>query len=164
MVDPCLGGYGAKVGPVLLLVLISSVAVAVILAVIVLVLLLPRHSKRWVAAAAAARHPSVRLLSRLLFARHQPGAITLDCLLVAVEEAAPGVVAPPGLPFTLQMRAPEERLAEQVDELLAEWAADSRELLFELRQEEGRVRTTIASGDSKVHLELSGAAGLQFKP
>ncbi len=153
-----------EVGPVLLLVLLSSVAVAVILAVIVLALLLPRHSKDWVAAAASARRPSVQLLSRLLFARRQPGAITLDCLLVAVEKAAPGVVAPPGLPFTLQMRAPEASLAQRVDELLSEWAADSRELLFELRQEEGWVRTTIASGDSSVQLELAGAAGLQLNP
>lgn len=152
-----------EVGPVLLLALLSAVAVAVILAVIVLALLLPRHSKRWVAAAASVRRPSVRLLSRLLFARRQPGAITLDCLLVAVEDAAPGVVAPPGLPFTLQMRAPEANLA-QVDELLAEWAADSRELRFELRQEEGWVRTTIASGDSSVQLELAGAAGLRLNP
>lgn len=159
-------GTVPEVGPVLLLVLLSSVAVAVILAVIVLALLLPRHSKDWVAAAASAsaRRPSVQLLSRLLFARRQPGAITLDCLLVAVEKAAPGVVAPPGLPFTLQMRAPEASLAQRVDELLSEWAADSRELLFELRQEEGWVRTTIASGDSSVQLELAGAAGLQLNP
>ncbi|MBW3558018.1 MAG: hypothetical protein KY454_13875 [Actinobacteria bacterium] len=151
-------------GPVLFLVLTSSVALAIILAMIVVALLLPRHSKRLAAAAASARHPSVRLLSRLLFARRQPDAITLDCLLVSVEDPAPGVVAPPGLPFTLQLLAPEPRMAQQVDDLLNAWAADSRELLFELRQEQGRVRTTIASGDSSVQLVLSGAAGLQLNP
>ncbi len=150
-----------EVGPVLLLVLIS-VALAIIVVMIVLALLLPRRCKRWATAAASARHPSVRLLSRLLFARRQPDAITLDCLLVAVEDPAPGVVAPAGLPFTLQLLAPDPRMAQRVDDLLSAWAADSRELLFELRQEQGRVRTTIASGDSSVQLELTGAAGLQL--
>lgn len=145
----------------LLLILLAGLTLALAVTTLVVALLLPRQSKRWAAAAAAARRPSIRLLSRLLFARHQPGAITLDCLLVSVEGPASGV-APAGLPFTLQLHAPEAAMARQVDELLDEWAGDSRELLLELSEDRGRVRTTIASGKSSVQLELSGAAGLQL--
>ncbi len=144
----------------LLLILLAGLTLALAVTTLVVALLLPRQSKRW-AAAAAARRPSIRLLSRLLFARHQPGAITLDCLLVSVEGPASGV-APAGLPFTLQLHAPEAAIARQVDELLDEWTADSRELMLELSEDRGRVRTTIASGKSSVQLELSGAAGLQL--
>jgi hypothetical protein len=105
--------------------------------------------------------PRIRLLSRLLFTGRHDDAITLDCLLVSVERAAPGVTAPEGMPFTLQLRTPETAwFAARVEHLLGEWADESRELLLELREDHGKVRTMIASGDSSVHLELSGAAGL----
>ena len=105
--------------------------------------------------------PRIRLLSRLLFTRRQPESIVIDCLLLAVEQAGPGVTAPEGLPFTLQLRAPDTAwFAERVDDLLTEWADDSRELMVELREDHGTVRTRIASGDASLQLELSGAAGL----
>jgi hypothetical protein len=107
--------------------------------------------------------PRVRLLSRLLFSRRQAEGITLDCLLLSVQQAGPGVTAPEGLPFTLQLRAPEtEWFATRVEQLLAEWAADSRELLLELTEDHGKVRTMIVSNGASVHLELAGAAGLQL--
>jgi hypothetical protein len=108
-------------------------------------------------------HPRIRLLSRVLFSRRQTDAITIDCLLVAVEQAGPDLDAPEGLPFTLQLRTPETGwFADRVEQLLEEWAGDSRELLLELREDHGRVRTMIASGSSSVHLELTGAAGLSL--
>lgn len=107
------------------------------------------------------QRPRLRLLSRLLFSRRTRDAITIDCLLLSVEQAKPGVDAPEGLPFTLELKTPDTTwFAERVEDLLAEWADDSRELLLELREDRGKVRTCIASGDSMVHLELSGAAGL----
>lgn len=110
----------------------------------------PRHAKR------------VRLMSRLLFARRSFDAITLDCTLVSVEGDLPPDVDPPeGLPFTLRVRCPDTTwFATRVEELLSEWAEDNRELLLELSSDHGKVRTTIASGGSSVHLELAGAAGL----
>jgi hypothetical protein len=39
-------------------------------------------------------HPRIRLLFRLLFARRHPESIVIDCLLVSVEQAGPGVTAP----------------------------------------------------------------------
>lgn len=117
------------------------------------------------AAALKDQRPRVRLVSRLLFTRRQPDSITLDCLLVAVEEAAPGIEAPCGMPFTLQLRAPETAwFATRVEQLLAEWAADSRELMLELSEDHGRVRTKIASHGTSVNLELAGAAGLHLSP
>ena len=105
--------------------------------------------------------PRIRLLSRLLFSRRQPESIVIDCLLLSVEQAGPGVSAPEGLPFTLQLRVPDtEWFADRIDELLTEWADQSRELLVELREDHGTVRTRIASGGSSLQLELSGAAGL----
>jgi hypothetical protein len=107
--------------------------------------------------------PRVLLLSRLLFTRRQPDSIVIDCLLVSVEQAAPGVTAPEGLPFTLQLRAPDTGwFAERVEHLLEEWAEESRELVLELREDHGKVRTRIASGEASVQLELSGAAGLSL--
>ncbi len=109
------------------------------------------------------RRPGVRLLSQLLFTRRQPDGITIDCLLVAVQDAGPGVGAPAGLPFTLQFHTPDTAwFADRVEHLLTEWAEDSRELTVELREDHGKVRTVIASGPSSVHLELSGAAGLSL--
>lgn len=95
--------------------------------------------------------PKVRLLSRLLFARRDEDAFTLDCTLAS------------GLPFTLQVHAPEtEWFAGRVEQLLAEWAEDERELVLELTKGYGgKVRTTIAAGDSSLQLELVGAAGLR---
>jgi len=94
-------------------------------------------------------YPRIRLLSRVLFTRRQTDAITIDCLLVAVEQAGPDLDAPEGLPFTLQLKAPETGwFADRVEQLLEEWASDSRELLLELREDHGRVRTMIASGPS----------------
>jgi hypothetical protein len=107
--------------------------------------------------------PRIRLLSRLLFSRRQPESIVIDCLLLSVEEAGPGVTAPEGLPFTLQLRTPDTGwFAERVEQLLADWADESRELVVELREDHGIVRTRIDSGDATVHLELSGAAGLSL--
>lgn len=105
--------------------------------------------------------PRIRLLSRVLFLRRVSDAITIDCLLVAIEHAGPELEAPEGMPFTLQLRTPETGwFADRVEQLLAEWADDDRELLLELREDRGKVRTMIASGSSSVHLELAGAAGL----
>jgi hypothetical protein len=108
------------------------------------------------------RPGAVRLFSRLLFTRRSTDAITLDCTLVAVDGELPAGVEPPeGLPFTLRLRCPDTTwFASRVEELLTEWADDNRELLLELAPENGKVRTTITSGGSSVHLELAGAAGL----
>ena len=107
--------------------------------------------------------PRIRLLSRLLFTRTHADAITIDCLLVAVETAGPGVTAPEGLPFTLQLRTPETAwFADRVEQLLELWADETRELMVELREDRGKVRTMLSSGQSSVHLELSGAAGLSL--
>jgi hypothetical protein len=109
------------------------------------------------------RRPRIRLLSRVLFTRRQRDAITIDCLLVSVEQAGPGVGAPAGLPFTLQFRTPDTAwFADRVERLLTEWADDSRELSVELREDHGKVRTVLTSGPSAVHLELAGAAGLSL--
>jgi hypothetical protein len=109
------------------------------------------------------RRPRIRLLSQVLFTRRQRDNITIDCLLVSVEQAGPGVGAPAGLPFTLQFRTPDTAwFADRVEHLLNEWSSENRELLFELREDHGKVRTVIASGPSSVHLELAGAAGLSL--
>jgi hypothetical protein len=101
----------------------------------------------------------LRLSSRALFASRSVDAITLDCTLMRAEDDADE--PPVGLPFTLQLRPPQAGwFASRVEELLAEWAADNRELLLELREDHGRVRTMIASGESSVYLELTSAAGL----
>jgi hypothetical protein len=106
--------------------------------------------------------PRVRMLSRLLFTRNQAEGFTLDCLVVSVEESG-GINPPTGQPFTLQLRAPETAwFAERVEHLLAEWADESRELLVELSEDHGKVRTMLASNGSSVHLELCGAAGLRL--
>ena len=107
--------------------------------------------------------PRIRLLSQVLFTRRQRDAITIDCLLVSVEHAGPGVGAPSGLPFTLQFHAPDTTwFADRVEQLLTEWSDDNRELVMELREDHGKVRTMISSGPSAVHLELAGAAGLSL--
>jgi hypothetical protein len=107
--------------------------------------------------------PHIRLLSQVLFTRRQRDAITIDCLLVSVEHAGPGVGAPAGLPFTLQFHAPDTSwFADRVEQLLTEWSDDNRELVLELREDHGKVRTMISSGPSAVHLELAGAAGLSL--
>ena len=109
------------------------------------------------------RRPRIRLLSQVLFTRRNRDNITIDCLLVSVEHAGPGVGAPSGLPFTLQFRAPDTAwFADRVEQLLTEWSEESRELTMELREDHGKVRTVIASGPSAVHLELAGAAGLSL--
>ena len=107
--------------------------------------------------------PRIRLLSRLLFTRTNEDAFTIDCLLLSVEKAGPGVTAPEGLPFTLQLRAPDTAwFADRVEELLEQWADETRELTVELREDHGKVRTMLSSGSSSVHLELAGAAGLSL--
>jgi hypothetical protein len=109
------------------------------------------------------RRPRIRLLSQVLFTRRQRDNITIDCLLVSVEQAGPGVGAPAGLPFTLQFRTPDTAwFADRVEHLLNEWSAENRELLVELREDHGKVRTVLTSGPSAVHLELAGAAGLSL--
>lgn len=104
----------------------------------------------------------VRLVSRLLFSRRTADAFTLDCMLVTVDGDLPDEVDPPeGLPFALRVRCPETSwFADRVEGLLSDWAEETRELTLELTPDRGRVRTTIASGDASVHLELAGAAGL----
>lgn len=104
----------------------------------------------------------VRLASRLHFARRTADAITLDCTLLRIDGRLPANLDPPvGLPFTLRVRCPDTGwFAGRVEELLMEWADDNRELVLELSPDRGKVRTTIASGTSSVHLELAGAAGL----
>ena len=108
------------------------------------------------------RAGQVRLRSRLLFARRTLDAITLDCTLAGVDGPLPADVDPPvGLPFTIRVRCPDTTwFATRVEDLLREWATENRELVLELVPEKGKVRTTIASGGSSVHLELAGAAGL----
>ena len=107
--------------------------------------------------------PRIRLLSRLLFTRTHQDAITIDCLLVSVDQAGSGISAPEGLPFTLQLRTPETAwFADRVEQLLEQWADESRELMVELREDHGKVRTMLSSGTSSVQLELSGAAGLSL--
>ena len=109
------------------------------------------------------RQPRIRLLSQVLFTRRNRDAITIDCLLVSVEQAGPGVGAPSGLPFTLQFVAPDTTwFADRVEQLLTEWSDDNLELTMELREDHGKVRTVIANGPSAVHLELAGAAGLSL--
>jgi hypothetical protein len=109
------------------------------------------------------RRPRIRLLTQVLFTRRQRDAITIDCLLVSVEQAGPGIGAPAGLPFTLQFRTPDTAwFADRVERLLHEWADDTRELTVELREDHGKVRTVIANGTSSVQLELAGAAGLSL--
>lgn len=109
------------------------------------------------------RRPRIRLLSQVLFTRRQHDVITIDCLLVSVEHAGPGVGAPAGLPFTLQFHPPDTTwFADRVEHLLTEWSEDNRELVLELREDHGKVRTMISSGPSAVHLELAGAAGLSL--
>jgi len=109
------------------------------------------------------RQPRIRLLSQVLFTRRNRDAITIDCLLVSVEQAGPGVGAPSGLPFTLQFVAPDTTwFADRVEQLLTEWSDDNLELTMELREDHGKVRTVNANGPSAVHLELAGAAGLSL--
>lgn len=109
------------------------------------------------------RRPRIRLLSQVLFTRRQHDVITIDCLLVSVEHAGPGIGAPSGLPFTLQFHPPDTTwFADRVEQLLTEWSDDNRELVLELREDHGKVRTMISSGPSAVHLELAGAAGLSL--
>jgi hypothetical protein len=141
------------------------VAFTIVTTIVLLVLAYGIPAATTDSASGANRHgePRIRLLFRLLFSRTQPDGITLDCLLVSVEEAAPGVHAPEGLPFTLRLRVPDTVwFAHRVDQLLGEWADDGRELLIELTEDHGKVRTMIASGTSSVHLELAGAAGLSL--
>ena len=135
---------------------------------IVLALRMPTPQERYQEARPAVDHDDpptrghVRLMSRLLFARRSFDAITLDCTLVSVDGDLPPDVDPPeGLPFTLRVRCPDTTwFATRVEELLTEWADDNRQLVLELSADRGKVRTTIASGGSSVHLELAGAAGL----
>lgn len=146
----------------------SIVAFTVVTTVLLLVLAMavpdrPRERGADGDDAADARRPRIRLLSQVLFTRRHRDAITIDCLLVSVESAGPGVDAPAGLPFTLQFRTPETAwFADRVEQLLNEWSDDSRELTVELSEDHGKVRTMIASGKSAVHLELAGAAGLSL--
>ena len=110
--------------------------------------------------------PRLRLPSRILFASRSAATITLDCALVRPADVAgvvlpPHLAPPPGLPFTLQLRAPTvDWFAGRVEELLRAWAEEDREVVVELREDRGRVRTTVASEESSVHLELAGVAGL----
>lgn len=155
-------GYGPGVGTTLWLTIVACTVVTIVLLLAVAVAAPPDGSTPEVFGPDD-RRPRIRLLSRVLFTRRQHDAITVDCLLVSVEQAGPGIGAPAGLPFTLQFRTPDTAwFADRVERLLTEWADDSRELTVELREDHGKVRTVIASGPSSVHLELAGAAGLSL--
>ncbi len=107
--------------------------------------------------------PRIRLLTQVLFTRRNRDAITIDCLLLEVTQAGPGVAAPSGMPFTLQFHTPDTVwFADRVEHLLQDWANNNHELVVELREDHGKVRTLISSGPSSVHLELAGAAGLSL--
>lgn len=146
---------------------LTVVVFTVVTTVVLLVLAMAVPDRETKRSATAAfdddRRPRIRLLSQVLFTRRQRDAITIDCLLVSVEHAGPGVGAPAGLPFTLQFHAPDTTwFADRVEQLLTEWSDDNRELVMELREDHGKVRTMISSGPSVVHLELAGAAGLSL--
>lgn len=164
--DPPGIGYEGNVGAALpLSAVVFTAAITLVLLLVVALFPSPRRKQAALIGAVPPDdgHPRIRLLSRVLFARCQPDSIMLDCLLVAVEQAAPGVTVAPGMPFTLQLRAPTTGwFADRVERLLTEWADENRELLLELHEDHGKVRTRIASGESSVQLELSGAAGLQL--
>lgn len=142
---------------------LAVVAFTVTTTIVLLLLAIAAPSARGTALFDDEGRPRIRLLSRLLFTRTNDDAITIDCLLVAVEQAGPGITAPEGLPFTLQLRTPDTAwFADRVEQLLELWADESRELTVELREDHGKVRTMLSSGESSVHLELSGAAGLSL--
>ena len=103
----------------------------------------------------------LRLVSRLLFVFRQRDSIALDCTLVEAQGGIPPAMAPPpGLPFTLRLRAPDTQwFANRVEELLTEWAADDRPLVLDLVESTGHIKATLTHGDSSVHLDLAGAAG-----
>ena len=106
----------------------------------------------------------LRLVSRLVFVFRQSDSIALDCTLVEAQGAIPDVLSPPvGLPFTLQLRAPDTSwFAARVEELLQEWSDADEPLVLDLDLVEatGHIKATLTSGESSVHLELAGAAGL----
>ena len=142
---------------------LTVVGITVLATVVLLLLAIAAPGSRPPAIFDDDGRPRIRLLSRLLFTRTHQDAITIDCLLVAVDKAGPGITAPEGLPFTLQLRTPETAwFADRVEQLLEQWADESRELMVELREDHGKVRTMLTSGTSSVHLELSGAAGLSL--
>jgi hypothetical protein len=111
------------------------------------------------------RPDGIRLVTRVLFSRRAHDALTLDCTLIRVERGLPPDLDPPeGLPFTLRVRCPDTSwFAGRVEALLGEWAKENREVVVELTPENDKIRTMIASGESSVHLELSGAAGLDAR-
>lgn len=142
---------------------LTVVAFTVATTIVLLLLSIAAPSTRPAALFDDDGRPRIRLLSRLLFTRTHQDAITIDCLLMSVEQAGAGISAPEGLPFTLQLRAPDTAwFADRVEQLLEQWADESRELTVELREDHGKVRTMLTSGTSSVHLELSGAAGLSL--
>ena len=142
---------------------LTVVAFTVATTIVLLLLAIAAPSARSTALFDDDGRPRILLLSRLLFTRTHRDAITIDCLLVSVEKAGPGITAPEGLPFTLQLRTPDTAwFADRVEQLLEQWAEETRELTVELREDHGKVRTMITSGTSSVHLELSGAAGLSL--
>lgn len=103
----------------------------------------------------------MRLRALLVFARRAPHAVVVDAVLVAVEQGPAGVVATPGLPFAVALRLPDTAwFAARVDELLGHWCEDGEVVVLEIVDHKGRLRTTIASHDSSVHLELVDTAGL----
>ena len=142
---------------------LTVVAFTITTTVVLLLLAIAAPSARAAALFDDDGRPRIRLLSRLLFTRTHEDAITIDCLLLSVERAGPGITAPAGLPFTLQLRVPDTAwFADRVEQLLSLWADETRELTVELREDHGKVRTMLSSGDSSVHLELAGAAGLSL--
>lgn len=142
---------------------LTVVAITVAVTIVLLLLAIAAPHSHAAAGFVEDGRPRIQLLSRLLFTRSNADAITIDCLLMSVEQAGPGITAPEGLPFTLQLRTPETAwFADRVEHLLELWADESRELTVELREDHGKVRTMISSGSSAVHLELSGAAGLSL--
>lgn len=158
-----MGGVVVSVGLALL-----ALATTCVLVVLALAAAVPRvlpELAPLTPLAVPAHYPGRRLGldARILFVSRSAGTIALDCVLAGHHDGNHDSDAPPpGLPFTLQLRAPfADWFSARVEDLLRLWAEEDRELVIELRDDgRGRVRTTIAGDESSVHLELAGAPGL----
>lgn len=138
--------------------LITAVAIIGVLAAIAVTP--PKVAGRWRPPTADDR-ARMRARSLLLFARHDDRSITLDCTVVEVEKgAADG--APPGSPFTLAVRPPDnDWFSARVEQLLEQWAAEARLVDVEIVEGRSTLQAGITCGTSRVMLELQGTAGLE---
>ena len=103
----------------------------------------------------------MRARSLLLFARHDDRSITLDCTMVELEKgAAEGT--PPGSPFTLAVRPPDnDWFSARVEQLLEQWASEARMVDVEIVEGRSTMQAGISCGTSRLVLELQGTAGLE---